>query len=62
MRELDRTTSKDLTPFIEREIMFLTRLEDVYIAARYLPRKYEKKKVEELLKFAERLKEELKDV
>ena len=62
MRELDRTTSKDLAPFIEREIMFLTRLEDVYIATRYLPRKYEKKEVEELLKFAERLKEELKDV
>ncbi|RLG43965.1 MAG: hypothetical protein DRN81_05525 [Thermoproteota archaeon] len=45
MRELDRTTSKDLAPFIEREIMFLTRLEDVYIVARYFPGKYEKRRL-----------------
>ena len=37
--------------------MFLTRIEDAYIVAKYLPRRYERKEVEELLKFAERFKE-----
>ena len=48
--------------FIESEIMDLTRVEDAYIVARYLPRRYERKGVEHLLKFAERFKGVLEDV
>ncbi len=62
MREIDRTTEKDLSSFIEDEIMFLTRLEDIYIAAGYLPRRYERKEVEELIAFADRFKEVLECV
>jgi len=31
--------------------MFLTRIEDAYIGARYLPRRYEEVEVRRLLKF-----------
>ncbi len=62
MRELDKATEKDLSSFIEDEIMFLTRLEDIYIAARYLPRRYERKEVEKLIAFADRFKEVLESV
>ena len=63
LRELDKLVpEKNLEKFIESEIMNLTRIEDAYIVARYLPRRYERKEVEHLLKFAERFKEALEDV
>ena len=42
--------------------MYLTRIEDAYIVARYLPRRYERKEVEELLKFAERFREVVENI
>ena len=42
--------------------MFLTRIEGAYIVARYLPRRYERRKVEELLKFAERFREVIENI
>ena len=42
--------------------MFLTRIEDAYIVSRYLPRRYERKEVEELLKFAERFREVVENI
>lgn len=63
LRDLDKLTpEKGLEKFIESEIMNLTRIEDAYIVARYLPRRYEKKEVELLLKFAEKFKEFLENV
>jgi len=62
LRLLDEVTEINLLSFIDREIMFLTRLEDAYIAARYLPRRYERREVEELISFAERFREELESV
>ena len=57
LRELGKlTTRKDLEKFIDSEIMYLTRIEDAYIGARYLPRKYEEKEVEQLIKFVERFR------
>jgi len=57
LRELSKlTTRKDLEKFIDSEIMYLTRIEDAYIGARYLPRKYEEKEVEQLIKFVERFR------
>jgi len=37
--------------FVEKHIMYLTKIEDAYIGARYLPRAYEEKEVKELIKF-----------
>lgn len=34
-----------------KSIIMLTKIEDAYIGSRYLPRKYEKGEVEEMLKF-----------
>ena len=31
--------------------MFLTKIEDAHIVARYLPRRYERKEVEELVRY-----------
>ena len=63
MRELSRlASSKRLESFIDSEIMFLTRVEDAYIVARYLPRRYERREVEELLKFAERFREVIENI
>ena len=63
MRELSKlVSSKKLASFIDSEIMFLTRIEDAYIVARYLPRRYERKEVEELLKFAERFREVIENI
>ena len=42
--------------------MFLTRIEDAHIVARYLPRRYERKEVEELLKFTERFREVIENI
>ena len=42
--------------------MFLTRIEDAYIVARYLPRRYERREIEEPLKFAERFKEVIENI
>jgi len=39
---LSKAAGGKLDKFIESEIMFLTKLEDAYIGARYLPRKYER--------------------
>ena len=63
LRELDKLQpGKNIRSFIDSELMFLTRIEDAYIVARYLPRRYERKEVEELLKFAERFKEVIENI
>ena len=63
LRELVKLApEKDLTKFIDSEIMFLTRVEDAYIVSRYLPRRYERREVEELLKFADRFREVVEDI
>lgn len=63
LRELGKLASeKALTSFIDSQIMFLTRIEDAYIASRYLPRRYEKKEVKELLKFTKRFEEVIRDI
>jgi len=63
MTELSRLeSSKKLESFIDSEIMFLTRVEDAYIVARYLPRRYERREVEELLRFAERFREVIENI
>ena len=63
LRELAKLApEKDLTKFIDSEIMFLTRVEDAYIVSRYLPRRYERREVEELLKFADRFREVVEDI
>ena len=63
LRELDKMEpKKNIRSFIDSELMFLTRIEDAYIVARYLPRRYERKEVEELLKFAERFKEVVENI
>jgi len=63
LRELDKLEpGKNVGSFIDSELMFLTRIEDAYIVARYLPRRYERKEVEELLKFAERFREVVENI
>lgn len=62
MRDLSKASGGSLDEFIENELILITKLEDAYIGARYLPRRYEKKEVEELLSFAERLKEVIESV
>jgi HEPN domain-containing protein len=37
--------------FNSRNIVMLTKIEDAYIGARYLARRYEREEVEEMLKF-----------
>ena len=63
LRELDKLQpKKNIRSFIDSELMFLTRIEDAYIVSRYLPRRYERKEVEELLKFAERFREVIENI
>ncbi|MEM0053432.1 MAG: HEPN domain-containing protein [Nitrososphaeria archaeon] len=52
LRNLSTLTSslKELL-FDNKWIIMLTKIEDAYIGSRYLPRKYEKVEVEEMLKF-----------
>ncbi|MEM3386945.1 MAG: HEPN domain-containing protein [Nitrososphaerales archaeon] len=40
----------------------MTKMEDVYIISRYIPRRYEKKEVEQLIAFAEKFKDVVEDV
>lgn len=53
--------SEDVKVFIENSnnILFLTKIEDAYIGARYLPRVYEESEVKSMLKF---VKEEFKKI
>jgi HEPN domain-containing protein len=46
--------SRDVKAFIENSnnILYLTKIEDAYIGARYLPRPYEESEVKDMLKFA----------
>ncbi|MEM2093482.1 MAG: HEPN domain-containing protein [Candidatus Bathyarchaeia archaeon] len=46
--------SKDAEIFVEdaNNILYLTKIEDAYIGARYLPRPYEETEVKGMLKFA----------
>jgi HEPN domain-containing protein len=63
LRELDAAyPEKNLSSFIESELLYLTKVEDVYIVSRYLPRRFERREVEELLAFAERFKDVIEDV
>lgn len=63
LRELETATSgSGLSTFIDAEILSLTRLEDAYIVSRYLPRRYERKEVEQLLAFAGKFKEAVENV
>ncbi len=52
LRNLSTLTSslKDLL-LDSKWVVMLTKIEDAYIGSRYLPRKYEKVEVEEILKF-----------
>ena len=63
LRVLDKLVpEKNLARFIDSEIILLTKMEDAYIGSRYLPRRYERREVEELLKLADRLEEVIRDV
>ena len=63
LRELDSALPhKKIASFIDSELLFLTKMEDVYIVSRYIPRRYEQKEVEQLLAFAERFREVVEDV
>jgi HEPN domain-containing protein len=63
LRELDAAyPEKNLSSFIESELLYLTKMEDVYIVSRYLPRRFERREVEQLLAFAERFKDVIEDV
>ncbi|MEM4498242.1 MAG: HEPN domain-containing protein [Nitrososphaerota archaeon] len=63
LRDLDKLVpEKNLARFIDSEIILLTKIEDAYIGSRYLPRRYERREVEELLKLADRLEEVIRDV
>jgi HEPN domain-containing protein len=46
--------SRDVKAFIENSnnILYLTKIEDAYVGARYLPRPYEESEVKDMLKFA----------
>ncbi|MCS7133046.1 MAG: HEPN domain-containing protein [Nitrososphaeria archaeon] len=63
IRELDKIVpEKGLAEFVDAEIMNLTKIEDAYIVSRYLPRRYERREVEEMLRFAKRFEEAFRDV
>ena len=63
LRDLDKLVpEKNLARFIDSEIILLTKMEDAHIGSRYLPRRYERREVEELLKLADRLEEVIRDV
>lgn len=63
LRELDKLVpEKNLEKFIDSEVILLTKVEDAYIGSRYLPRRYERREIEELLRFAERFEEVVRDV
>jgi HEPN domain-containing protein len=51
-RELSKI-SQNLQPLIDdaNNILYLTKIEDVYIGARYMPRHYEESEVKSMLKF-----------
>lgn len=58
VRELEACApDRGLGAFIDAELLFLTKVEDAYIVARYLPRRYEAKETEQLLRFAERFQD-----
>ena len=58
LRELSKAVpERNLTSFINSNVMYLTKIEDAYIGSRYLPRIYERREVEELLRFAKVFKE-----
>jgi HEPN domain-containing protein len=46
--------SKEIKNFLENSnnILYLTKIEDAYIGARYLPRLYEESEVKDMLRFA----------
>ena len=63
LRELNAAyPGKNLSSFIESEILYLTKMEDVYVGSMYLPRRFERREVEQLLAFAERFKDVIEDV
>jgi len=63
LRELNAVyPGKNLSSFIESEILYLTKMEDVYVVSMYLPRRFERREVEQLLAFAERFKDVIEDV
>lgn len=63
LRDLDKLVpEKNIARFIDSEIILLTKMEDAYIGSRYLPRRYERREVEELLKLADKLEEVIRDV
>ena len=52
LRELSKIAEELKELLSSREAMiYLTKIEDTYIGARYLPRRYEKVEVEEMLRF-----------
>ena len=54
LRELGRLSKREeAEKFIERNVLYLTKIEDAYIGARYLPRRYEEAEVRQLLRFVE---------
>jgi len=60
IRELSRISS-DLQSILEDadNMVYLTKIEDAYIGARYLPRHYEKSEVRSMLKFVEEVFKDL---
>ena len=51
IRELSKL-SKEAKALLDRKnILFLTKIEDAYIGARYLPRRYLREEVEEMIRF-----------
>ena len=63
LRDLDAASpGKGLSSFIDSEILLLTKVDDAYIVSRYIPRKYERREIEQLLIFAEKFTEVVEHV
>jgi len=51
LRLLASVTSRLEVLFQGKKLLMITKIEDANIGARYMPRRYEKEEVEEMLKF-----------
>ena len=51
IRLLSNVASGLEVPFEGKNVVMITKIEDAYIVARCMPRRYEKEEVEEMLKF-----------
>jgi len=50
---LSKVTDGRLASLMKKYLLHITKLEDAYIVSRYLPRRYSREEVEEILRFVE---------